>query len=144
GARAADVRRPLPTTTVVGLDGTSASLADVVRGRVTVIDLWASWCTACRATSARVARLAKIYAATDLLVVGLDVGEDRDTVAAFLEGGPPPHPVYLDPDFHFADALGRRELPAVVFVDRHGTVRRVASTLDESGVDLARGLLAEP
>lgn len=137
--------KPLPDVTVTELAGGPKKLSEIVRGKVAVIDLWASWCTACRPVSARVAKLAEAHRDDpDLVVVGLDSGEDAKAVTAFLEGKMPPHAVYLDPDFTLADALGARELPAVVVVDKTGAVISVTRKLDASVVRLIEDEIAGP
>lgn len=120
------------------------SIREVSRGRVTVIDLWASWCTACRDVSKQVEQLAQQKKGTDLVVVGLDVGEDRATVASFLEDKKPAYPIYLDAAFALPDAIGQRELPAVIVVDREGVIRIVRKKLEPEVLKLVDDLLAAP
>ena len=143
-AAPAAVARPLPTLRLEALSGEPASLSELARGRVTVIDLWASWCTACRPVSDRAARLAEAHGPAGLLVLGVDVGEERSEVEAFLDGAMPPYPIYLDPEFRLANALATNELPTVIVADRHGTVRALGHKLDAATVELVRALLAEP
>ncbi len=120
------------------------SIRAVSRGRVTVIDVWASWCAACREVTKQVEQLAQQKKGTDLFVVGLDVGEDRATVASFLEDKKPDYPIYLDASFSLPDAIGQRELPAVIVVDREGTIRMVRKRLDPEVTKLVDDLLAAP
>jgi len=130
----------LPTVVLDRLDSPAVALTEYAHGRVMVVDLWASWCEACKATSAQVERLAQRYEQTDLLVVGVNIGERADLVRSYL-GDARTLPTFLDPDFAFADALGARELPAVLVVDRSGKVVRHTKSLDADGLDLIRSLL---
>lgn len=133
----------LPNTVVTGLDGKARGIAEITNGKVAVIDLWASWCTGCRVVSARVAELAERYKSHgDLVVIGLDEGEDRETVSRFLEASKPPHEIYVDPDFTFADALGAREIPMVVVVARDGRILRVSHKLDVEAIRIIDAELA--
>lgn len=135
----------LPEVSVEPLAGGGAvSIGQVTKGRVTVIDLWASWCTACRDVSKQVDQLAQQKKGTDLVVVGLDVGEDRATVASFLADKKPTYDIYLDAAFALPDALGQRELPAVIVVDREGVVRMVRKKVDPEMTKLVDDLLAAP
>jgi thiol-disulfide isomerase/thioredoxin len=79
----------LPDIEVEALDGHARSLREVTKGKVAVVDLWATWCTSCREVSARAAELAKANDDPDLMVVGVAEGEERDTISRFL-GGPLP------------------------------------------------------
>ncbi len=144
-SRAADPK-PLPASLVTPLDGGAPLAVDeVVRGKVAVIDLWASWCTACRPVSARVAKLAEAHAGDpSLAVIGVDAGEEAAAVRDSFAGKAPPVPTYLDPSFGLADALGTRELPAVVVVDRRGRVISVTKKLDAAVVRLVEDELAAP
>lgn len=136
---------PLPAVSVAPLGGGDArALADVTKGRVAVIDLFATWCTACKEVTKNVELLAVAKKDTQLLVLGLDIGEDRDTVARFLEGQKPPYDIFLDPQLTLVDALGQKELPAVVVVDKTGTVRLIHNKLDAGVLKLVDELLAAP
>lgn len=136
---------PLPAVTVAPLGGGEArALADVTKGRVAVIDLFATWCTACKEVTKNVELLAAAKKDTQLLVLGIDIGEDRDTLARFLEGQQPPYDIFLDPQLAVADALGQKELPAVIVVDKTGTVRLIHNKLDAGVLKLVDELLAAP
>jgi thiol-disulfide isomerase/thioredoxin len=137
--------KPLPAVTLASLDGAPKSLAEIVRGKVAVIDLWASWCTACRPVSARVAILAEAHAGdADLVVLGVNEGEERAAVVELLKDKRPPHETYVDPGFTLADALGARELPGVVVVDRTGQVISLTRKLDAPVLRLVEDELASP
>ena len=64
-------------------------------------------------------------------------------MAAFF-GAPPQIPIYLDTQFRVADALGARELPTILVVDRDGKIRLVKKKVDSEVLRLVEKLLAEP
>jgi cytochrome c biogenesis protein CcmG/thiol:disulfide interchange protein DsbE len=130
---------PLPDVALARLDAPATSLATFVRGQVAVIDLWASWCTACRETSARVERLAQAYRKR-LLVVAVNVGEEREVVERHL-GGAGALPMFLDDGFRFSEAIGARELPLVLVVDARGQIVHRGKTVDRSTLALIRELV---
>lgn len=134
----------LPTALVEPLaSGASVTLAEVVNGKVAVIDLWATWCTACRDVSKNVELLAEAHKGKPFVAVGLDVGEERSVVGAFFDGQPPKFPIYLDSQFKVADALGARELPTILVVDKNGKIRLVKKKVDSDVLSLVEQLLAE-
>ena len=136
--------RELPDVQLVSLDGgATQGVRDVVKGKVTVIDLWASWCTACREVTKNVELLHRSKEGAGLLVIGVDVGEERDKVEAFLEGRKPAYPIYLDPKLTLPDSLGQSELPAIIVVDREGTIRLVRNKVDASVIGLVDNLLSQ-
>lgn len=124
--------------------GQARPLAEVVAGKVAVIDLWATWCTACRDVSKNVELMAEAHRDKPFMAVGLDVGEERDVVGAFFGGRAPKIPIYLDTQFRVADALGARELPTILVVDRDGKIRLVKKKIDSEVLRLVDKLLAEP
>lgn len=74
---------PAPDVRYTRLDGRTASLADL-RGRVVLVNLWATWCGPCVREMPDLARLADRYAGMGLTVVALS-DEPRETVAPFAE-----------------------------------------------------------
>ncbi len=136
--------RPLPDEKLTTLEGGTAQLSEIVRGKVAVIDLWATWCTACRPVSARVAELATAHASnTDLIVVGLNVGEELPVVASFLQGKKHAHPFFLDTPLKITDDLSLKELPAIIVVDRRGRILRISRELDSKTVQVIESELAQ-
>ncbi len=136
----------LPSAPVEPLEsgGAAKPLAEVVSGKVAVIDLWATWCTACRDVSKNVELLAEAHRGKPFMAVGLDVGEERDVVSAFFGAEQPKIPIYLDTKFRVADALDARELPTILVVDRDGKIRLVKKKVDSDVLRLVDKLLAEP
>ena len=120
----------LPSATLTRLDGKSESVQAALGGSVAVIDLWATWCTACEEERPKLARLHAAYSAHGLRVIGLDVGESPGVVSAYLSKNRISYPIYLDPDFRIADALGEKRLPTLLVVDRDGRIVRRSPTLD--------------
>lgn len=118
-------------------------LADVVAGKVAVVDLWATWCTACRDVSKNVELMAEAHRNQAFVAVGLAVGEERDVVSAFFGSAAPKIPIYLDTQFRVADALGARELPTILVVDRDGKIRLVKKKVDGDVLRLVDKLLAD-
>lgn len=134
----------LPDLPVTPLDGGAPlGLREAVKGKVAVIDLWATWCTACREVTKNVELLHRSKQGTDLVVIGLDVGEERSVVESFLEGRKPAYAIYLDPKLTVADRLHQTELPAVIVVDRTGAIRMVRNRIDPAMLGLVDHLLAE-
>ncbi|HET6522427.1 MAG TPA: TlpA disulfide reductase family protein, partial [Geminicoccaceae bacterium] len=120
----------LPEVAFEDADGGAVSLADF-RGRVVVLNLWATWCAPCRLEMPSLDRLQAELGGPDLEVVALSV--DRagvDEVAAFLDEVGAGHlGLYRDPTMAATRALGALGLPTTVIVDREG--REVGRALGE-------------
>ena len=133
----------LPDVFVAPLDGELTSLRGLVKGRVAVIDLWATWCTACRPVSLRVEKLRAAFDPADVAVLGIDQGEEPAVVARHQEGAPAGYDVYVDPTLSLSDALGVKNLPTVLVVDRDGRIRRVDHGVGPDLVALVEALVRE-
>jgi thiol-disulfide isomerase/thioredoxin len=136
---------PLPATTVMTLAGEPTSVAHVAEGRVALVSLWATWCEACVKEMDSLNRLdAKATAEGSAVVIGIDIGEEREKVAAFAQRRGLRYVQLVDEGFAFADALGQRRLPATLVIDRRGEVVFRGEALDARGLDAMRRALAQP
>ncbi len=133
----------LPDVAVQSLEGKTFSLTGLTRGHVVVVDLWATWCKACEVEHPKLVRLARGYASKKLLVLGIDVGEEREVVESYLGRRDFGYPVFLDPDFALPDALGEKELPLLLVVDTNGGIAHRSDELDERTLAVVRRVLAE-
>jgi thiol-disulfide isomerase/thioredoxin len=105
------------------------------RGKVTVLDFWATWCGPCLAAMPRLEKLARSHPDVAVLAINLD-----DAVAAralFNEHGYTM--TLLADDSDVRDRYGVSSIPHTVIIDRSGVVRHVVRG---SGTDLAA--LVEP
>jgi len=117
------VGQPAPALEAVDLHGTAWSLAtaDVP---VTWVNFWATSCEPCRTEMPAMQRLAEEHEG-ELLVLGVDWGEGRDTVEDFVDRYGVTYPILLDPTlenyYRWATADG---LPRHYFIGADGTVLR--------------------
>ena len=116
-------------------------LADY-KGKVVVLDFYATWCEPCRAETPRLVQLQTQFQQQGLQVVGLNVGgaEDRDQVPAYAKEFGIQYPLAF-PDDEFADSfLGdNQNIPQSFVFDREGKlVKRFIGYSDSSGAELER------
>lgn len=105
------------------VDGSTIDLA-ALRGRVVVINFFATWCSNCREEEPRLQALATADAGRGLTVIGINYRETGDAVS-FLRGLGVSYPAVLDPQSRIGQAYGVDDLPVTVYVDRAGVVARV-------------------
>ena len=134
----------LPTADLLTLDRQTTQLGSVLNGRVALVSLWATWCEGCVAELDSLNRLEAVAGQSGAMVVGIAVGEQRDSVAAFVAKRGLRYTLLVDEDFRMADALGQRQVPATLVVDRHGRVRFTGGALDDRALLAFREALRDP
>lgn len=132
----------LPKMALTRSDGRAESLAGALGGSLAVIDLWATWCTACEQERPKLERLQAAYGSQGVRVIGLNVGESPGVVSAYLSANRVSYPVYLDPDFRLADALGEKRLPAILVVDPSGRIVHRSPRLDPETLSTIKARLS--
>lgn len=115
-----------PEFTLETLDGASASLADY-RGRVIILNFWASWCGPCRAEMPALQALweAQHERGLEVLAVNSTLQDSVPAAMAFLQEMNLSLPVLLDRDGALTRRYLVRALPTTFFVDRQGVIRSV-------------------
>lgn len=120
------------------LDGTPASLEQFVRGRVTVVSFWATWCDACKIEMPAIIRLeAKAEHRGDFDVVTVAVGEDASAIRAFAATNRVPRAILLDPEFALASST-RNRVPTTLVLDRDGRIVHEGGGLDAAALAALR------
>ena len=125
--------RLLPPLTFRTTSGTTWT-SDGVRGRVTVIDVWATYCKPCRKAFPKLDALAA--SRPDVVVVGVSVDDDDAVVMRFLEEVPATFTIARDPSETVQTGpLKVFALPTVLVVDRRGRIRLRIDNVVESDYD---------
>jgi thiol-disulfide isomerase/thioredoxin len=134
----------LPPLDLLTLDGQVTQLQAVAGGRVTVVALWATWCKSCKGELPALARLSERAAAQGAAVLGIAVGETRDTVAAFVSRRGLRYPQLVDEEFRLSALIGSDRIPTTLILDRHARITYVGGPLDESALAALRTELQRP
>ncbi len=106
-------------------DGKSFRLADQ-RGKVVMINFWATWCPPCREEMPSMERLWQHHKDQGFVLVAVSVDADPRVVTPYLAKHALTFPVALDPKLDLANAYGVRALPASFILDRAGQVAALA------------------
>jgi peroxiredoxin len=122
GAGDALLGRPAPDFRLRDLDGKEVQLA-TLRGKVVLLDFWATWCGPCRASMPRVNDLFQKFRGQDVVVMGIDDGEDEQAVGNFIRRNGYQYPVLLAPrDSPVIGNYSVRGRPTLVLIDKNGLV----------------------
>ena len=117
-------------------DGQQVTLS-AFRGKVLLVNLWATWCAPCKAEMPALAALQKRYAGKDFVVVALSIDSPKaQAKAKAFIGQNPPLKLFRDPDYAVPPAFNPPVVgvPASFFIDRSGHVRgQVNSDADWTG-----------
>jgi len=105
------------------LEGRSAKLADL-RGRVVVLNFWATWCPPCVEELPSLERLHQQMAARGVVVLGVSVDEDADAYEKFLREWKITFPTYRDPSKKIAIAYETFMYPETYIIGADGRVAR--------------------
>lgn len=115
------------------LSGGTLDVASL-RGRVVVLNDWASWCVPCREETPVLVTLAKQSDPSDVAVVGLNVTDDRAAAESFVEEFGVPYPSIEDRDGSLLATIPGvppSALPSTVVLDRSGRVAaRIIGAVD--------------
>lgn len=117
---AGSVDAEAPDFTLEDLSGSSVQLTSL-RGKVVLLDFWASWCGPCRYDMPIVDQLYKERAGDGLAVYGVN-SEEISRAASYLEGNDLSFPTLYDKGMDVARLYRVRAIPTFVVVDRQGRI----------------------
>ncbi len=117
---------PAPDFTLDTLGGQAATLS-TYRGKVVIVNLWASWCGPCRA---EMPALQTVYATNrerglEVLAVNSTFQDGEADAQAFAQNLGLTFPILLDRDGAVSQRYLLRALPSTFFIDRKGVIRSV-------------------
>jgi thiol-disulfide isomerase/thioredoxin len=129
------------------IDGKEISLTSL-RGRYVLLDFWGVGCAPCRDALPSLEAIHRDYKDRGLVILGIDVGEDQQTVEGFLKTTPASYPIVIDkggdvqklfhvfviPTYILIDPTGK-------MVDGHGGFLKALSDSQENGESQLRGML---
>src|SRR5882724_3935400 len=129
--QSASDRKPAPNFTLKDSSGRTVQLTDY-RGKVVLLDFWATWCTGCKKEIPWFSEFQATYGEKGFAVVGVSLDEDGwKVLRPFLDDHKVPYQMLLG-DTPMAQRYGIGNLPDTFLIDRQG---RVAAAYKEGLVD---------
>jgi cytochrome c biogenesis protein CcmG, thiol:disulfide interchange protein DsbE len=118
------------------LNGKPEHLTDL-RGKVVVLNFWASWCAPCIEETPSLIDLQKRIASRNGVILGVSVDEDPSAYEKFLKDQHINYLTYLDPSKKIATDYGTSMWPETYIIDRKGVIiRKIIGPQDWNSPDL--------
>lgn len=122
------------------LDGRPLALSDL-RGKVVLLDFWASWCPPCRQEAAVLATVYREYEGEAVEFLGINIWDRRQDSLDFVEQFTVPYPNAVDSEGTIAINYGVRGIPEKFVIDQAGVV--VKKFIGPMPADTLRTILDE-
>jgi thiol-disulfide isomerase/thioredoxin len=113
--------KPAPDFKLQSVAGKEVGLQDL-KGKFVLLDFWATWCAPCRHDLPVIEKLHQEFHRKGLAVIGIDAGEDSDTISQFLQTSKLSYPILLTADSGVLPSYNVTAFPTLVLLDADGKV----------------------
>jgi len=114
-----------------------------LRGKVVLVDFWATWCPPCREEIPNLVTLYKKYHDNGFEIVGVSLDDNKQQLLDFAKANGMVWPLYFDPkggEGELPEKYGIEEIPATFLLDRSGKIIALNLRGEETGQALAKAL----
>jgi thiol-disulfide isomerase/thioredoxin len=122
--RALDKGQTAPEIALKTLAGETVKLS-ALKGKVVLVDFWASWCGPCRESMPVLEKLSKSYKEQGFVVLGVNIDNDAEAARKFLKDLPVSFQIVNDAQKQVAKAYAPPTMPSSYLIDRQGKVHVV-------------------
>jgi len=137
---------PAPQFQLNSNSGKPLSLADL-KGRIVLVNFWASWCGPCRKEMPLLEQLNRQYRSKGVTLVGVNVEPDSAAATDWLKATPVSFPILFDVDSKVSKLYQVEGMPNTVILDRKGNVRYIhrgySAGAENEYLDQIRALIRE-
>jgi len=122
-----------PAFTAKDTKGNERSLSDY-KGKVVLLDFWASWCVPCREEFPFLIRFYEAHQKEDFIVLAVNIDDKEENMQNFLSGFdiPPLFPVIVDREKAIPPLYELESMPTSIFIDKSGIIRYVHTGFNKS------------
>lgn len=92
------------------------------KGKVMIVDFWASWCEPCKASFTAYNALLNKYGNKGLVIVGINIDNDKEKALEFIENNPAHFLIAVDPTKKVAEAYNLPTMPTAYIIGRDGNI----------------------
>ena len=124
GAFAQLINKPAPLFSGTSMDGKTVQLSDY-KGKVVLLDIWASWCGPCKKEMPFLIDIDKRYRDKGLVILAVNIDKDVQNIKKFISclEVPPVFPVIIDNESKIPPLYQLKGMPTTVLIDREGLIR---------------------
>ncbi len=109
-----------------------------LRGKVVLVDFWASWCAPCNAAMPQLEKLSQEFPADQFVVLGVNVDKKLDDARRALERRKVSYANASDPTGMLPKRFGLETMPTTYLIDQNGVVRVVHRGYRSGDIDVLR------
>ncbi len=128
---------PAPDFDLTAQSGASRASLESGKGKVMIVDFWATWCAPCLASFPKYEALARKYG-TSLVIVGISEDDEAGGIPGFAKETGATFPLAWDSQKGVAESYHPESMPTSFILDKNGLVRFVHSGFragDERQID---------
>jgi thiol-disulfide isomerase/thioredoxin len=120
-AESEEIGRPAPSFQLKDMEGRMVSLEDF-KGKVVMLDFWATWCGPCRMTMPELEKLQQEHP-DDFVLLAINLGDDEEEIKAYMQSRRIQTRVLIDSDSRVGQSYGTSSIPVQFIIDKDGILR---------------------
>lgn len=113
--------KPVPDYQLTLMDGSTVT-SDELKGKIVVLDFWATWCTPCLEAMPLIAKSVKGYSVDEVVFIAVNVGENPNLVKGFAGEQDWGVDVAVDPAGDLIETFAAKKIPLTLLIGRDGVV----------------------
>jgi thiol-disulfide isomerase/thioredoxin len=130
------VGKPAPEVISQDLNGKKVKLSDL-RGKVVVLDIWATWCGPCKKLIPHYREMVKKYKDKPFVLVGVSIDAKKETLVKFMDKEPMPWTHWWNGTGGIAKDWDIEAIPTIYVLDAKGIIRSKVVGADEEAIEKA-------
>lgn len=113
---------PMKPFSLPSIEGGKTINSANYKGKVMIVDFWASWCAPCKASFAAYNELLEKYGSKGLVIIGINIDNEPEKAKEFLADNPASFIIARDPDKKVAGAYNLPTMPTAYIIGRSGDI----------------------